>query len=249
MLKGLMFLAALVFAGGYFAGAFGGGGYSRTVGRPQAEVMAALEDLDITAQPGAPGSTAAAAGGIKPVFRLERAADHMTWYVMSGERVATMMTATFSPTDGGKGTLVKASVTRGDAPDDNVSPAFRSRGLTMGLFGMALEGELDKLTAPPAADAATCQRLLDRMTDGNLAATPQERPGSLSQAMGGTAKTIMRLNAEQQQLRQAGCPTNDDGAFRPVESQMAPAEPSIDSQDSGNVSFEPGKPMIDVSQQ
>ncbi len=76
MLKALP-VVGLIGVGVYFSGVLGLGGYSRNVGRPPAEVMAALEDLDITAQPGAPGSTAEAAGGIKPVFRIEKAADHL----------------------------------------------------------------------------------------------------------------------------------------------------------------------------
>lgn len=258
MFKGGLILALLVFAGGWLTGAFGGGSYSRTVGRPQAEVMAALERLDITAQPGAPGSTAAAAGGVQPIFRLAKFLDHMTWYVMSGDKVATAMTASFEPVDGGKRTRISTSVERGDAPDDFVSPAFRSKGLTMGLFGMALEAELDKLVAPPTADPATCQRLLDEFTDGNIAGGSLDRPGNLTQAIGGTAKTVMRLSAMEAELRRRGCPTNgNDGPFRPVHREMGPADPTGDDAPTGDnaaigdtrsgVSFEPGKPMVDVT--
>lgn len=222
-MKGLAALALLLAIGSYFAGAFGGAGYSRVVGKPQPQVMRALADLDITAQPGAPGSTAAASGGVMPVIRLETADDHMTWYVMSGSQVATKMTATFKPVDSGRQTRVEASVERGDAPDDLVSPAFRSRGLTLGLFSMAVEGELNKLVAPPRADAETCARMMDKFRDSNLAAGAADPPGSLGQAIGGTAKTIIRLNAMEAELRRAGCPVEDDGKFHPVESHMGPA--------------------------
>ena len=103
-----------------------GNGYSHVVDRPQSEVVAALEDLDISAQPGNPGTDPSRSGGVKPDIRLEKASDHMTWWVMAGDKVATIMTVTFEQLDGGKRTRVTTSVKRGDAPDDIVSPAFRS---------------------------------------------------------------------------------------------------------------------------
>lgn len=221
MLKGAAAMAALLFAGGYLAGAFGPQAYTRKVGRPPAEVAAGLESLDITAQPGEPGTDPSRSGGIKPLFRLEKAGDHLTWYVMSGDKVATAMTATLTPIDEGRATLVKASVERGDAPDDFVSPAFRSEGLTMGLFAMALEGELNELVAPPRADPATCERMLERFTEANIANGSMQEPHDLRSAIGGTAKTVMRLHAMEAELRRAGCPTNgNDGPFRPVSSKM-----------------------------
>ena len=137
----LMGLLALVLAGC-------GNGYSHVVDKPQSEVVAALEDLDITAQPGNPGTDPSASGGVKPDIRLEKAADHMTWWVMSGDKVAMAMTANFEPLDGGERTRVTTSVARGDAPDDLVSPAFRSTGITSGLFSVAVDNELEKMTAP-----------------------------------------------------------------------------------------------------
>src|ERR1700760_2036272 len=55
-----------------------GNGYSHIVDKPQADVVAALEDLDITKQPGNPGTDPSASGGVAPEIRLEKAADHMT---------------------------------------------------------------------------------------------------------------------------------------------------------------------------
>ncbi|RZI74482.1 MAG: hypothetical protein EOP13_08540 [Pseudomonas sp.] len=190
----------------YYLGAFDKG-YTRDVERPRAQVMAALEDLDITAEPGAPGTTAV--NGIKPLFRLEKAADHMTWYVMSGEKVATAMTASFEPYDDGRKTRVRASVKRGDAPDDFVSPAFRSTGITMGLFGMAIEGELDKLTLPPlAAGPERCRELMADFAAANGIAGAGKEPANLSQAIGNTSRTVMRLHAMKAELRRNGCSTD-----------------------------------------
>ena len=127
-----------------------GNGYSHVVDRPQADVVAALEDLDISTQPGNPGTDPSVSGGVKPDIRLEKAADHMTWWVMAGDKVATTMTATFEPLDGGKRTRVTTSVAARRRARRRVSPAFRSTGITSGLFSMAVEGELNKMTAPPA---------------------------------------------------------------------------------------------------
>jgi hypothetical protein len=229
MVKGIGLLALLLFVGGYVAGAFGPKNYSRVVGRPEVDVVRALEHLDVTAQPGSPGTDPAASGGIKPLFRLEQAPGRMTWYVMSGDKVATRMIATLEPIDSGRQTRVSTAVERGDAPDDFVSPAFRSKGLTMALFGMAIESELNKLVAPPAADPVTCRDALDRFTDANIAGGSLDRPGNLTQAVGAQAQMVMRLHAEEAELRRIGCSTDNGGAFRPVESQMRPAEPARDS--------------------
>lgn len=115
--------------------------------------MCSLEDLDITVQPGAPGADSARAGGIRPVFRLSRTADSTTRTVMSGAQVATQMTAHVVPIDAGHSRVI-AKVRRGDAPDDFVFPAFRSKGITLSLFSMALDGELDKLTRPATTSLA-----------------------------------------------------------------------------------------------
>lgn len=92
MFRSMGNVSAMLFAGGYCAGAFGLQGYSRTVSRPPAEM-----------------------------------------YVMNGDKVATGMTAQFVPVNGGKAARISTSVDRGHAPDDFVSPAFRSRGLTLAL--------------------------------------------------------------------------------------------------------------------
>lgn len=231
---GLGFLVCLGLVG-YFAGVFSPMAYTREVGRPQAQVMAALEDLDITDQPGAPGS--APQSGVKPLFRLEKAADHMTWYVMSGDKVAVAMTAHFEPLDKGTKTRVRASVQRGDAPDDFVSPAFRSTGLTMGLFGMALEGELNRLTMP-SFDPARCAEVLQRFEDEGIEramAGGHEQPQNLGQAIGQTSQSMIRLGAMEAEMRRNGCPTDakpsEAGAMRSAMGQaaMREGEPTRDT--------------------
>jgi len=136
--------------------------------------------------------------------------------VLSGDRVATRMTAILQPLDYGRRTRVTAQVERGDAPDDFVSPAFRSTGITMGLFTMALESELNELVAPQQASAETCQALMDRFERSNEAAGLSADPEGLGQAVGQTAQAAIRLHAMEAELRRSGCSTENGGEFRQV---------------------------------
>lgn len=247
MLKGFGFLGTVAIGGLAFSG-MAGGSYSREVDRPMPEVMAALEDLDIREQPGQPGTDPSRSGGIMPLFLLERSADSMTWKVMSGDKVATSMTVFLEPIDGGRRTLVTTDVERGDAPDDFVSPAFRSEGLTFSLFSMAVEAELNELTLP-SGDPATCRELIERFESGAFASADAQ-PGDLSSAMGQTAGTAIKLHAFEAELRRNGCNTDRPaGEFRPVMSEMTvgpnPLASGPSSRES-DVSFEAGKPMVNL---
>ena len=251
ILKNLGLTASMIAGLLYVTGAFGGG-YSREVGRPPAEVMEALADLDITAQPGSPGTDPSRSGGVQPVFLLEKASDRMIWTVMSGDKVAVRMTAVVEPAEGGKHSLVTAFVERGDAPDDFVSPAFRSKGITMGLFGLALEGELNELTTPASFDQAKCDALMADFEAGNLAAGLAGEPESLGEAVGSTAKTVIRLHAMEAELRRNGCPTERTGGFEQVTDTMSQGSESMGQGPSADipvegVSFKPGQPMVDPS--
>lgn len=248
MLGKLAGAGAALAAVGLFARLIGGGaGYSRVVDRPQAEVMAALRDLDITDAPGAPGTDPSRSGGIRPDIRLGETPDRMTWTVMSGDRIATQMTALFEPVDGG-GTRVTAVVERGDAPDDFTSPAFRSEGITLGLFGIMLEEELNDLTLPPARDPEECRQMMEDALDSGALGSPHDPPGDLRAAMAQTARTGMRLSAMEAELRRAGCRTRTDfNDFKPVSQAMKPApEDSPSMPRPGGPPIIPGKPMNDL---
>lgn len=194
--------------------------------------MQALADLHIRDQPGAPGTDPKQAGGIRPLFRTELGEDRISFLVLSGDRVATRMTAILQPLDDGRRTRVTAQVERGDAPDDFVSPAFRSTGITMGLFTMALESELNELVAPQKASAETCQALMDRFERSNEAAGSSANPEGLGQAVGQTAKAVIRLHAMEAELRRSGCSTENGGQFRQVTSTLD--EESSDSSLEGD---------------
>jgi hypothetical protein len=232
--------AAALILGGYYM--FGGAGsYSRVVDRPIAEVMASLEDLDIREQPGSPGTDPSRSGGVLPVFTHARTPDGMAWTVMSGKDVAVTMTAHLVAIDGGKRTKVTASVARGNASDDFVSPAFRSTGLTSALFAMALDAELDELTAPPPGNPAKCAALFERFQEGNLALPDLHERSGLKDAIGDVATATTRIAAFQQEARRMGCAPPSGGEFREVSNRMGAADPAP----APGVTIAPGAPMID----
>ena len=224
----------------YLHSAFGPS-YTRNVGHSPAEVREALRDLDIREAPGEPATDPSRSGGAEPVFQLTETGDDMIWTITSGNQVAVRLIAHLESTDGGQHTKVTAQVERGDAPDDNIAPAFRSTSLTRSLFGMVLDQELDELNVTQARDSETCQKIMDDFQ----ATSPdfEEQRG-----FGGVAKTALRLNALESKLKAAGCSTGFQGKFEPVSSQMGedsspPTMPAADHHDG--VNFEPGKPMID----
>ncbi len=232
-LKSFGLMAPIVLGGLYMSGGLGGG-YEREVGRPPAEVMAALDDLDLAGQPGSPGTDASRSGGVLPTFVLERGTDTMTWKVMSGTLVATSMTARFEPLEGGTRTRVTTSVRRGNAPDDLVSPAFRSTSVTKGLFVVALEDELDALTLPAGGSPEKCRELLEQMQNESLeglagdVAGPRVEKSGLGRYSEGT-RAIMKVNGMEMRLRAAGCDTSGGGEFREVENTMGSASAMSDS--------------------
>jgi hypothetical protein len=248
-LKAFALLAPVVAGGLWVSGLFAGGAYSRVVDRPPAEVLAALEDLDVRKQPGQPGTDPSASGGVAQVFVSEHVPDGIAFVVMSGDKVATRMTAHLEPLEGGKRTRVTATVERGDAPDDFVAPAFRSKGVTLTLFSAALEGELNDLVAPPRLSQEQCQELEQRLL---LANAPTNDPKNFVQAVGGTARTVIALGAVEAELRRRGCATTSPGAggeFKMPENRMGQAGSGGATMpvDPG-VHFEPGKPMVDPTQ-
>jgi hypothetical protein len=224
----------------WYGGALGGG-YERIVDRPPAEVMAAIADLDVREQPGSPGTDPSRAGGVAPLFVTEPGTDRISFLAMSGDKVAVRMTAFLEPIDGGARTRVTAAVERGDAPDDFVSPAFRSEGITSGLFALALESELDEMVAPPRLGAQACRALVERLLAEAEGSAASENPQNLRQAVGATGRTVIRLHAIEGELRRQGCDTSGGNFEAPV-SMMGPAPPPS----TPGVTFQPGKPMVDV---
>lgn len=240
LVRSFALLAPLVAGGLWLSGLLGGSAYSRVVDRPPAEVMAALEELDIRKQPGQPGTDPAASGGVAPTFVTEHVQDGISFLVMSGDKVATRMTAHLEPVDGGRRTRVTASVERGDAPDERVAPAFRSKGVTMGLFSGAIEGELNRLMAQQLT-REECRELEQRLLLANAPVAAE--PRSFAQAIGGTAKTVIALGAVEAELRRRGCRTAAAEDLKPVEERMSGGG-SAPAPDPG-IRFDPGKPMVD----
>jgi hypothetical protein len=235
-LKAFLLLVPIAAGGWYFAGR--SGGLSREVDRPPAAVAAAIADLDIRRQPGAPGTDPAASGGVAPIFRHEQTAEGMVFTVYSGDKVATRMIAHLEPLDGGRRTRVWAEVERGDAPDDLVSPAFRSTGITLGLFNAALGDELDDLTSPPRRSVAECQDMERQLLEANAPA--DQNP----------LRAIAAVRAVGEELRRRGCDTraHANEPFQPMVSRMGNPPPpgAMGAPPTEGVSFQPGRPMVDV---
>ena len=243
--KAFVTIGAVVGIGAYAMGSFSGSNTRVVAASPDA-VRSALMDLDIREAPGEPATDPSRSGGVEPTFLLSQQGDDMVWTVMSRNDVAVRLIAHLEPVDGGKQTKVTASVERGNAPDDFVAPAFRDRKVTLALFDAVLNSELDELVAPPRADDATCQKIMDEFEAGNMADGDMQRQDNISDAFGDTAKMAMKLGALESKLKAAGCPVNGGGKFRDIKSEMTDSG-SSGSSSNGEVRFEPGKPMIDVS--
>lgn len=218
--KSFALLGPVLIGGAWIAGVFDSAAYSRDVARTPDQVMAGIADLDLQGQPGEAGSDPSLSGGARPVFRTERGEDSMTFLVMSGDQVAVRMTAHLQPLDDGRRTRVTATVERGDAPDDLVAPAFRSTGVTLGLFSMALEEELDELTAPPRRSAEECREIAERVLMANAGNLEDSRERTFA----GGARTILRVNAAAAELRRNGCPVEGGGNFEPISDEMSEGE-------------------------
>lgn len=235
MLRLLLPLGLIAGALLYFGG-FLNSGYSRDVERPVQEVMTALEGLDVRKQPGSPGTDPSRSGGVTPDFRLEREPDKMIWMVMAGNKVATRMIATLEPIKDGAATRIHASVERGDAPEDVVSPAFRSEKITLGLFAAALESQVNRLTL---GWGAPCDRLLEEFAQGGPAVANDR--STLGAAIGATSRDIMSISTFDTRLRSAGC----DPVQKPKDGSSMTPHPVPETPSSRDeVRFEPGKPMV-----
>ena len=242
--KAFITLCGVAVPTAYFMGAFGGGGIDRTVAASPAEVRSALMDLDIRKAPGEPATDPSRSGGVEPLFQLTQEGNDMVWTVMSGKDVAVRMIAHLEPVEGGAKTRVTAEVQRGNAPDDFVAPAFRSKGITLGLFSVVLEDELDDLVRPKTGiTKAECQELAEKL----MAANAPE--GGYQTGFAGVARTAMTLSAVEQELKAKGCDTgfNDDFEEPTEHLKEGSGAPIPVARDQNDVNFKPGKPMVDLS--
>lgn len=215
--------------------------YHRVVNAAPDKVASALVGLDIREAPGEPGTDPMRSADIPSMFSAAVEGDGVVWTVTNGGEVAVRLLAHLEPVDGGK-TKVTLDYERGSAPDDHVAPAFRSRGITMGLLAMMVEERLDKLTMPPKKWTAKCDAIMAEFEGAGDFGAPE--PANLKQAIGRTARNGMRLSALDKELKAAGCPTGFPGEFKPVKSEMdesppMPAPPPATADAT--------RPMVDLS--
>ena len=240
--RAFIILSAVAVPAAYSLGMFGGGGIDRVVGASPDQIRAALTDLDIRKAPGAPATDPSRSGGVEPVFHLTQEGDDMVWTVMSGKDIAVRMIAHLEPVDGGAKTRVTAHVERGNAPDDFVAPAFRSKGITLGLFSIVLEDELDDLVRPATGiTEEECGQLAEKLLEAN-APPPEQQTG-----FAGGVRTMMTLSAVEQELKSKGCDTGFKGGFKEMKSELKDADSVSGSTPMPEVTFEAGKPMVDLS--
>lgn len=239
-LKLFIFMAPVALGGYYFASG-SSSSFTRDVDRSPAQVAAAISDLDIRSQPGSPGTDPTRSGGVRPVFRTERTADGVSFVVWSGDKVATRMIAHLEPLDGGRRTRIRGEVVRGDAPDEQVSPAFRSNSTTLALFTVALNQEVDQLLSPPRRGAADCRAMEQRLLEENEANSPTNSG----------LEGIRNLNRMSEELRRQGC--NPGGFNRGNQAFQAPSNrmgnapvAAMGPAPTDGTSFRPGQPMVDV---
>ena len=149
MLKSFV-LAVTGAVGLWFISGIGSGAYSRSVPRPQSEVMAALASLDVPDRSHRSALHPCLPGDKELCVRLERHSDHMTWKVTRGSIPVATMTANFTPTLDGKATRISTSVQQGRSPSD-ASGAYGSHDDTMRSFASALDARLSKLALSSSA--------------------------------------------------------------------------------------------------
>lgn len=227
-LKSFGLMAPVAFGGLYFAGALGGD-YSRDIGQPMEQVMDAVADADLRNQPGSPGTDANQSSGVLPLFSSARSGNNIVWTVRSGDKIAMTMTANFAPIREGQGTRITTSVASGDANPDFVSPLFRSKALTTGLFTAMIESELNELTAATSRQAA---------------GSAPEASGTERRTLGGGISTVMNVHAMHGEYQRTGKMPDPIG-------DMIALEEARSDEDSpevpGSVTFKPGQPMVDVN--
>jgi hypothetical protein len=71
-MRSTMVIGVVVFGGAYFGGALSGCGWSRTVRKPQSELINALVTPDIRTGPGTPETVPSALGGSPQTVRVTR---------------------------------------------------------------------------------------------------------------------------------------------------------------------------------
>jgi hypothetical protein len=90
--------------------------------------------------------------------------------------------------------------------------------------------------------AEACRALTERLLAESGGDAASKNPQGLRQAVGATGRTMIRLHAIEGELRRQGCDTSAGADFEAPSSMMGPPPPPR----TPGVSFEPGRPMVDV---
>ena len=230
-LKRARFIAPAMLSALLVAACGGGAGFSRQIAQPETVVEQALADLDILQLPHTKAKLRAggggAGGGALPEIRAERTEDGLNWFVMSGGKAVLVMTASLEPGADGASTTVSTYVKAGEASDaPDVAPLFRSISEMGALFAVAVERELGDYI--PRSERTLLS--LQERPYGSSAEMAQAIGGRMNE-VGQIASQLPALEARARQ--EAALARQMEGA----ESHAGASAPS----------FEPGKPMVDVS--
>lgn len=228
MLAALALASAPVAAGtAFYAGmmppwvvGLAGGAYSKQVDRPLAVVSASLSNIELDLFSGAQDE------GLRLALsqiRRQQNADGYSWFVMNGDKVVAEMVVTLTPAEGGSATQVLGIVDMGET--EGAPPGLGNERVMEFLFANALDAQLADF-APLGA----------RLSAEDLRRKKQFGKGAMT-----TARMVADpLAIAREGLRRHEEALEDQREFR--ESQRIE-----DQRRAAGVTFEPGKPMVDVS--
>ena len=194
--------------------------YRKQIEKPANIVDTALQniELDLLSEAGANGVELAL-----PQIRRRQNPEGYSWFVMSGSQVAAEMVVTVEPLRDGAATQVQGHVEMGDAP--GAARGIGDARLMQFLFANALDAALAPLM--PSAERVGPEETAKKKQLGKAAMTTAR---ILADPMALSSEAIGRYEEHQKFIREV------EERSRVEEQRRA-----------AGISFEPGKPMVDLS--
>jgi hypothetical protein len=225
MLKALAVAIPLSIGTAFYAGAIpswfvGAEIYRKQIEKPVPTVVNALENIefDLLSEAGNNGVELAL-----PQIRRRKNPDGYSWFVMSGRHVAAEMVVTLAPVAKGAATDVRGHVEMGTAP--GTAPGIGNERIMQFLFANALDAALAPLARP--AERLGAEETAKKKQLGDAAMTTA---AILADPMAISSEAIERYEEHEK-----------------VEREAEERERVEEQRRASGVSFEPGKPMVDLS--
>jgi hypothetical protein len=221
-----MTVGALIYSGALpVASLLTGGSYSADIAAPRDHVVSALSDLDldeITKSGSVPYASS---------LKHKRTPEGMVWTLMADGKAMLEMVATLTPSSDGASTYVAAETRKGpDYDERKLATGLQDMTLINTVFSAALEMELNEF-APPA----------ERKTEQQL---KEDRMAIVLHAT--TAKMMANPMAIAVEARRREVEFKDQMAEAEAQQASYAEQEKLRAANAG-VTFEPGKPMVDVS--